>query len=263
MADNSDLVQSLNFAHKEIENLKSTLDDYCTRNADFDRRLTEMEHENRDLRSYTEELEDYILTLDSATRKRNFVITGLAETNGESSDSLVLLVYNFLQPYMETLDISDFDCAYRLGKQYGQTRPILCKLLKESIRNDICAIRANLNDEDNETKVYLNDDLPQLMIERKAKFRMVVKLAKSQKIPASSTNTKLTVNNVTYTHKNLDCLPDGCKLENAKVVKVKGGLAFHSEHAYLSNFFPCKIEIEGRRFHSAEQAYQFAKATRQ
>lgn len=262
MAENADLLKSVEYAHKEIEKLKSSLDKCRSDNADFDRRLTLIEEENKSLKAYAEELEDYILTLDSATRKRNFIITGLAETGDESSDSLILLVYNFLQPFLETIDISDFDCAYRLGKKGGNSRPILCKMVKESIRNDICSIRNSLYDEDSEVKVYLNDDLPQLMIERKAAFRMIVKLAKSKKIPASASNSKLTVNNVTYSHKNLDCFPEGCRPEDAKILKVKGGLAFQSKYAWLSNFYPCKLEIQGQRFVSAEQAYQFTKASR-
>lgn len=42
---------------------------------------------------------------------------------------------------------------------------------------------------------------------------------------------------------------------------MKGGYAFQSEYAWLSKFYPCNIEIEGQRFLSVEQAYQFAKAT--
>lgn len=262
MAEIKEMEKSLQFAHGEIEKLKSALDQFCLNSAQMERRLTRVEAENRELKAYAEELEDLILNLDSATRKRNFVITGLAESNDERSDSLILLVYNYLQTFVETLDISDFDCAYRLGKRSNKTRPILCKLVKESVRNDICSVRNSLNDEDSETKVYLNDDLPQLMIERKAVFRTVVKLAKSQKIPASSTNTKVTVNNITYSHRNLDCLPEGCRLEDARTIKVKGGYAFQSEYSWLSNFFPCTIEIEDQRFTSAEQAYQFTKASR-
>lgn len=261
MAENEELVKSLQFANQEIENLKSAIDSCCLKNAEFERRLSKAEQENKDIREYVEELEDYLLTLDTATRKRNFVITGLTDSGDDSSDALILQVYNFLQPFVDTIDISDFDCAFRLGKS-GQSRPILCKMVKESIRNDICSVRNSLNDEDSDTKIYLNDDLPQLIIERKSLFRMVVRLAKNQKIPASSTNTKITVNNITYSHKNLDCLPEGCRLEDAKIIKVKGGLAFQSEHAWLSNFFPCKIEIDGERFVSAEQAYQFTKASR-
>lgn len=67
------------------------------------------------------------------------------------------------------------------------------------------------------------------------------------------------MNNVTYTHKNLDCLPSGVTLEDATVMKVKGGYAFSSEHAWLSNFYPAKFEIQGKSFNSAEHGYQYAK----
>lgn len=110
--------------------------------------------------------------------------------------------------------------------------------------------------------MYLNDDLPQLINERRSKFRIISKLAKSQKIPVSNQNSQITVNNVTYSHRNIDCLPNGLRLEDAKIVKVKGGLAFHSEHAWLSNFFPCSLDIQGLSFHSSEQAYQYTRAIR-
>lgn len=71
---------------------------------------------------------------------------------------------------------------------------------------------------------------------------------------------KLTVNNITYTHKNLDCLPAGVTLEDVKMFPVKGGIAFQSEHAWPSNFFPTKIELQGMVFPSAEHAYQYSRA---
>lgn len=70
---------SLEFAHKEIENLKRNLDDCLGQNSEFERRLSALEKENEETKSYAEDLEDYILTLDSATRKRNLIISGLAE----------------------------------------------------------------------------------------------------------------------------------------------------------------------------------------
>lgn len=258
----TDIEESLNHAHKEIEKLKSHLDKCYNLEADFERRLALLEEENAATRAYASDLEEYILSLDSSTRKRNLVISGLGENKNESSDSLLLLVYNFIQPYVETLELDDIDIVYRLGRPTGKSRPILCKFVREKTRNDVAAIRPNLNDEDSERRIYLNDDLPQLINERKSDFRMILKLAKSQNVPASATNTKITVNNITYSHKNLDCLPDGLKLEDAKVVKVKNGLAFQSHHAWLSNFYPANIVIHGEKFDSAEQAFQYTKAIR-
>lgn len=103
----------------------------------------------------------------------------------------------------------------------------------------MAAIRQNLSDEDRTSKVYLNDE-----------------------IPVSSNNEKITVNNITYSFRYLDCLLAGLCLEDANVVKVKGGLAFFTENAWLSYFFPVDMEIQGMKFHSAEQAYQYTRAMR-
>lgn len=100
------------------------------------------------------------------------------------------------------------------------------------------------------------------MNERRKDFRTIMKLAKERKIPASAGLNKTTINNVTYSHRNLDCLPPDFSLESAKVFKVKGGYAFQSEHAWPSNFFPSPIEVEGITFPTVEHAYQFAKASR-
>lgn len=257
-----EIADSLEMAHSEIEKLKKYLDQKFTLENELEARIERLERENQEIRDYAADIEEYVLQVDSSSRKRNIVISGIAENKGENSDSLVLCVYKYLQPYLETLGIEDIDCAFRLGKKTGKARPILCKFTKEKTRNDIYAIRTALNDTEATTKVYLNDDLPQLINERRSKFRIISKLAKMQKIPVSYQNSQITVNNITYTHRNMDCLPNGVRLEDAKIVKVQGGLAFHSEHAWLSNFYPCQIEIQGLTFSSAEQAFQYTRAIR-
>lgn len=174
----------------------------------------------------------------------------------------MIRVFKFLMAYVDTLELPDFDCTYRLGKPGSRNRPILCKFVKEKVRNTVASIKMNLNDEDSEKKIYLNDDLPQLINDHRADFRTVLKLAKSQNIPATMNNSRITVNNVTYTHKNLDCLPLGLKLEDAKMINVHGGIAFFTSHAWASNFYPAPIDIQGQSFYTSEQAYQYAKGIR-
>lgn len=38
------------------------------------------------------------------------------------------------------------------------------------------------------------------------------------------------------------------------------GIGFHSKYSFLSNFYPAKVIINGHRFVSSEQAYQYNKA---
>lgn len=164
MAGNEDLVKSLNHAHHEINELKSQLDTCLGNQSDFERRLSAIERP----------LEDHILSLDKATRKKNLIVSGLAEDQSETNESLPLTIFNFLQPYVKTLDLTDIDCVYRLGRLNNRagnrSRPVQCKFTKEQTRNDVAAIRSSLSDEDRPSKVYLNDDLPQAVNERRAKF---------------------------------------------------------------------------------------------
>lgn len=257
-----EVVESLEAAHNEISKLREYLENKFDLESNLERRISALEAENKEIRNYASDLEEYVLNLDSATRKRNLVISGLGETKGETPSTLLIRVFKFLMTYVESLELADFDCVYRLGKQGGRNRPILCKFVKEKVRNTVASIKMNLNDEDSEKKIYLNDDLPQLINDRRADFRTIVKLAKSKNVPVSMTNSKVTVNNVTYSHKNLDCLPAGLKLEDAKMINVKGGIAFFTSHAWLSNFYPAPIELQGQSFLTSEQAYQYTKAIR-
>lgn len=126
-----EIADSLELAHCEIEKLKKYLDKKFTLEIELEARIDKLERENHEIRDYAADIEEYVLQLDSSTRKRNIVISGLGENKGETSDSLVMRVFKFLQPYLETLGIGDLDCAYRLGKKMGKTRPILCKFKKE------------------------------------------------------------------------------------------------------------------------------------
>lgn len=256
------IAESLELAHSEIEKMKKYLNVKFENEAALEKRIDALEKENREIRDCASDIEEYVLQVDSSSRKKNIVISGLGEIKKESTESLIITVFKYLHPYLDTLEIGDIDCAYRLGRKTTRSRPILCKFQKEKTRNDIYAIRSALNDTESTTKVYLNDNLPQLINERRANFRIISKLAKSQNIPVSYQNSKITVNNLTYSHRNIDCLPVGLRLEDAKVIGVKGGIAFHCAHAWMSNFYPCDISIQGKSFCSAEQAFQYACAMR-
>lgn len=64
---------------------------------------------------------------------------------------------------------------------------------------------------------------------------MIQKLAKEKNIPAKISGNKICVNNITYDHTNLGCLPVGLRLEDARI----------------------RVKIQGVMFTSAEQAYQY------
>lgn len=74
--------------------------------------------------------------------------------------------------------------------------------------------------------------------------------------------TNVEVDSVSYSFKDLKILPPGLRLSDAKMTKVKGGIAFASEFAFLSNFFSCSFTYDGVEYDSAECAYQCTRARR-
>lgn len=159
----------------------------------------------------------------------------MEEVDKETSEVLCEYLFELFSQYIDTLEFADFDFAYRLGNQYTSRkycRPILVKFAKEATRNQIAGTRSRLGDDE------------------------------PQNIPSKISGDKICVNNITYGQSNLDCLPAGLRLEDARVKTFDGITAFQSKYAWLSNFFPCPIRLQGVDFKSAEQAFQFIKARR-
>lgn len=186
----------------------------------------------------------------------------------ENLITLILRLYKFFSQYVDTLDRDDFDTAYRLGDagprkgKKPRSRPIVVKFFRESVRNQISQIRFDLDDDSAKKKIYVNDDLPKVINDRRSLMTIVVKSAKQQNIPAKMSGGKVTVNHVSYSHRNLDCLPKGLRPEDVMMKDTGSHLYFSSEYAWPSNFYPANFVLQGMAFTSAEQAFQCIKARR-
>lgn len=246
-----DLKKSIGLAHQNNQ-LTQTQVSGCIRDLKTNNtRISDLEKEIISMRAYLEELEEYCVSLDIAVRKHHLMLSGVAESKDESVNLTTLRVLLI--------------CFSALGqinstKKGGNRRPILVKLVREVHRKEIFKNRQALRKSDTYSKVYINEDLPRIINERRADIRAVYANAVEKKQPAKMAGTKVTVNNVTYKHYQLDKLPEGLRLVDTKIVQVHGGIAFGSDKAYLSNFYPCKFRINGQLFDSAEKAYQYARA---
>lgn len=245
-----ELRSSLDFAHSNITLLR----DQMRANAKFQAQqaasINKLQDAYSELMDYTSDLEEYVLSLDINSRKKNLIITGVNEVPNENTTTLIIRLYNFFSQYVDTLEREDFDTAYRIGtKSSGKkprSRPIVVKFFREATRNQISQIRFDLDDEVANRKVYVNEDLPKIINDRRSLMRIVVKSAKEMQIPAKISGNNVTVNSVAYSFKNLDCLPKGLKPEDLMIKDSGGHLYFSSEHAWLSNFYPTSIQLQGQ-----------------
>lgn len=109
-------------------------------------------------------------------------------------------------------------------------------MMREEDRREVLKNRKLLLNTRDYSKVFINEDLPQVVNDRKANICAVHQNAIARGQNSKMAGTRITINNITYKHDQLQRLPHGLRLSDAKMVAVPGGLAFSSEFAYLSNF---------------------------
>ena len=89
----------------------------------------------------------------------------------------------------------------------------------------------------------------------------ICNLAKIKNMNAKMKGEALIIDGKRYTQADLQHLPNNLSLSEAKTLPVKNGIAFQGPESYMSNMFPCSIQIQGTEFNSAEQAFCHFKAT--
>lgn len=158
-----DLKNSLEAAHKSIEDLTLQLRRLTDTVVNCERKIQDLQVANGELKEFSNALQESVINVDLASRKKNLVITGIQEVLNKSSDILCAYLYDMFVEYIDTLELSDFDLAYRLGSPgapRNRPHPILVKFVRESVCDSIAAICAQLTDEDTNDRVFVNSDLP-------------------------------------------------------------------------------------------------------
>ena len=68
------------------------------------------------------------------------------------------------------------------------------------------------------------------------------------------------IDDIKYTFADIDSLPHGLTMEEAKIKKTKDGVAYQGKHAFLSNLHECPISDNSMDYNSSEQHYQCNRA---
>lgn len=164
-----------------------------------------------------------MLMVDTASHKRNLIIAGVKEVDRENSEILCVYLFDLFSQNIDTLELSDFYFAYRLANQNTNCkycRPILVTFTKESTRNLIADTQSRLGDDESLAAVYLNDALPKEVNDRRFERRMILKLAREQKIPAKISGGWICVNNIWIVYHLAD--------------DFTGIMAFQSQYSYVT-----------------------------
>lgn len=277
----SEMKKSLNYLNEQVKIQGKQIAQCLKNEKDTAALLLKLQRDHSELVNYTGFLEEYCLDLDTKSRKKHLILTGIPEYQSENKtgrgpetdeegNEMEVEESNYnptsgvalgvLQSIHETLSYEDIDVAYRVGKKGLGPRPILIKFAREQTRNEVNRKRTNLKDSDETKSSFLNEDLPAKINQQRAELRCIVNNARSKNVNAKSMGDRISIDNKIYTHSEIDLLPQGLKISDAKIIDTAKGLAFQSQYAFLSNLYPSPVKYNGIQFPSSEHAYQYNKA---
>ena len=254
-----DLETSLEFSQHEITKLKKE-------NADLKQLLGSIENEDRRTQYQVKKTEAKLEKLETVTKKKNLVFEGLPEVGGGREDASKTIGNLFDQ-----LNINAevrFDACFRLGPAYNNNnngnkkgRPILVSFEKQADRDLVYSRRFDLRRTPDFKQVWINENISPEAKRKRGLIRLITKEAQIQGIDHKSGKYTISLGKNKYDTDNLEDLPCPLRPMNLKQMLIDDNtLAYQSEYAPFSNFFPCRIVIGSLRFTCLEQAYQFLKA---
>lgn len=228
---------------------------------------TSQEANHTDLKQQITQIKDdtdHKFLLDEAFKKRhNLVIIGLPENEASNTFSVVI---NFLKTQLKVKKRIQIYAAYRMGRvpQDGHPyiRPIMVKFSNLADRNLIWKMRNDIIQNDEQTKVKIQADLPKLLRDNAYILYRVVEAASSMDDfkTAMVKDFAVVLHGKHYTVDKLELLPPPIRPSSLAIRESDEALIFFSKFCFLSNHFPSKFTCDGNTFHNMEQYLAFRKA---
>lgn len=212
-------------------------------------------------------------------KEKKLILSGIPESKGENVKAVVV---NKLQAVLkkstenqqlveykgakfatnaDSFRSSTMDCTYRLGKFKKGASPqnILVSFVKADDKKLILRAK-NTIDMSLDMKFYINEDLALDTRNQRASIKRLSKTGNEQGFDSKVSGDKLIVGGTTYDSCELDILPSHILRSTAQEKWVQGGLAFRGERSVFSNFYTKPFIVDGHRYISVEQFFQYSKA---
>ena len=189
--------------------------------------------------------------IEAHSRKLNLVFENIPEREGENCKQEIerVIRQGMRLPIRDPIDI-----AHRLEKT-DPRKPagIIARFRsvaeKSRILQNASALRG--------TNVYVRNDYPSAMVQRRSYLAKVVTDAKRQDPRARLVHDKLLFNGSFYT---VDTVQSAGIPTHGHIKETDNQVRFYGYLAFLSNFHRSHVRVNNINFTSAEQAYQFIRA---
>ena len=201
------------------------------------------------------------LRQDIYSRRENLKFTGIPEEKDESNEQLITKVRNI---FSNDLGITDskkilFQRCHRLGKKLdGQSTPrdIIARFVYFPDGEKVWEQRSKLKG----TNIVMNEDFPDEILQRRSQLYKVFKLAREKHFKVKMVADFLIINGTRYTVDSMDKLPPEIHPKAEAERYTDNSVLFYGGYSVLSNFYSCCFVVNGQRFTSVEQYFQYEKA---
>lgn len=259
------LEENMKYLNCEMNDTKIVLKNVSDKMGNLEKRVSILEKDNTQLRRENVTLNEGILVSEIRRRETNLIFDGVTDSFREDHNFLyqkILQKLNHMEVFNGSAGRIPILKAQRLGAFVRErNRPVLCQFLKHFDVQTILANRRQLPG-----GIFVREDYPQEIEERRRKLRPIFNMAKNNKAYKGKcrlTVDKLVINNRTFTVapiNNLDKLPLDLAPRKTAEKENEDILAFFTQASPFSNFYDASFEKDGVRYACSEQYIQAQKA---
>lgn len=212
-------------------------------------------------------------------KEKKIILSGVPESKKENVRSLVVdNLKSVLKKSQEKQQMADYkgpkfatshesfssaalDSTYRLGKfkKGAPPRNILASFVKTDDRRLILRAKNTIK-MGTDVDFYINEDQSVDTRTHRANIKRLSKSSREVGYDSSTSGDRLIVDDKSYNSNELDLVPNRVLRSSAQEKWVTGGLAFRGERSVFSNFFTKPFSVDGYRYISVEQYFQYSKA---
>ena len=255
----------------EVARLSGLLNESCMEREADKRTLQICKHDLMRTQEANHQLAERINDLENRSKIYNLRVDGKIEDESENLMAYMTGLIEYLG--VEGVIGTDIEAISRIGRkasgrhdpQHGarqkhlQVKPRTIMVTFHSVhaRNAVFYARTKLNKSDRFLGIYLNDDVTLGTRKKRDEFRSVATLARTMGSDVRVHGDGIIIDGQKFRHN--DILPEKYSLAKSKTVEILGELYFHSEHSFLSNFYPSPINDENEIYQTAEHFLQATK----
>ena len=263
VADLEDGIGDLNTTLGNLTGKLQHVDDKFSQHA---LRLAYLEAKSKKLSEENKRLRDRVDILENEKRVLNLKIDGVRENDDENLSDCILNIATAIGVRCQPTDIK---AVFRIGRCQDRrqpaavnprARPILVKFKTEAVRDNIFFGRAKLRGSADWKAVYICDDVNESTHKKREDLRAVALLCKHKNVVHRLYSDAIVINDRKFTENQLDSLPAGLRLSDAKTLRTDKGVLFQSEHSFLSSFYEAPFVHNDKVHNTVEHGYNHERA---